>query len=439
MASNIVTNFAAFVLVLGFLIFAHEAGHFVFAKIFKVKVLIFSLGFGKRLFGFRRAETDYRVSLIPLGGYVRMAGDNPEEQNESQPGDFLAKPKWQRFLILLAGPAVNVLIAIAFLTGLNMSPTEVTRDFPAIIGSVIEGKPAEAAGLLVGDRVIEANGEKIETWDDFRIAVAVRPGTPINLTLIRDGQTRTAVMTPERELTDYGSAGRAGVGPFIETEIGRILPGSAAERAGLRRGDRIVEAGGAPIQQWWPDLETALEAAKKEGATIAVLRNGERISLDLPGAASEEEIYPGFIPPTEIRQYAFPEAFAESIRQNVRMVQLVGFTLGRLFKAEGSVKDFSGPISIARISGDMLRTGWQAVIFLMASISLQLGILNLLPIPVLDGGHIFILGVEGIARRDLSLRVKERIQQVGFALLVTLMLVVLFNDVIQNVTLMRRG
>lgn len=439
MASNIATNFAAFVLVLGFLIFAHEAGHFVFAKIFKVRVLIFSLGFGKRLFGFHRGETDYRVSLIPLGGYVRMAGDTPEEQTESDPGEFLSKPKWQRFLILLAGPAMNVLIAIAFLTGLNMSPTEVTRDFPAVIGSVVEGKPAAAAGMRVGDRVIDANGEKIATWDDFRIAVSVRPETPITLTFIRDGRQQTAVVTPERELTEYGSAGRAGVGPFIETEIGRVLPGSAAERAGLKSGDRIVEAGGKPIQQWLPDLDTALEAARKDGATIAVLRNGNRVALQLPKAASEEEIYPGFIPPTEIRHYAFPQAFAESIRQNVRMVQLVGFTLGRLFKAEGSVKDFSGPISIARISGDMLRSGWQAVVFLMASISLQLGILNLLPIPVLDGGHIFILGIEGVARRDLSLRVKERIQQVGFALLAGLMLIVLFNDVIQNVTLMRRG
>ncbi len=439
MASSIATNFAAFVLVLGFLIFAHEAGHFVFAKIFKVRVLIFSLGFGKRLFGFHRGDTDYRVSLIPLGGYVRMAGDNPEEQDASDPGDFLSKPKWQRFLILLAGPAMNILIAIAFLTGLNMSPTEVTREFPAIIGSVVEGKPAALAGLRIGDRVIEASGEKIETWDDFRIAVSVRPETAMNLTIIRDGQQQVVVMTPERELTDYGSAGRAGVGPFVPSEIGRILPGSAAEKAGLQPGDRIVEAGGQPVQQWWPDLETALETAKKEGTTLAVLRSGNRVSLQLPAAANEEELYPGFIPPTEIRQFAFPQAFRESIRQNVRMVQLVGFTLGRLFKAEGSVKDFSGPISIARISGDMLRTGWQAVVFLMASISLQLGILNLLPIPVLDGGHIFILGVEGIARRDLSIRVKERIQQVGFALLVTLMLVVLYNDVIQNVVLMRRG
>ena len=439
MATNIVTNFAAFVLVLGFLIFAHEAGHFLMAKVFRVRVLIFSLGFGKRLLGFRRGDTDYRISLIPLGGYVRMAGDVPEEASSADPDEFLSKPKWQRFLILFAGPAMNLIIAVLFLTGLNMSPTEVTREFPAVIGSVTEGKPAAAAGLRIGDRVIQADNEKIENWDDFRLAVSVRPGTPIDLTIVRDGRVQKAVLTPEREDTEYGSAGRAGVGPFIVPEIGRILPGSPAERAGLQRGDTIVEVGGTPIQQWWPDLDTALEKAQKTGASIAVMRGGSRVALDLPPKGDETGNYPGFLPPTEIRQFNLPDAFRESVRQNVKMVQLVGFTLGRLFKAEGSVKDFSGPISIARISGEMLRTGWQAVVFLMASISLQLGILNLLPVPVLDGGHIFILGIEGIARRDLSLRVKERIQQVGFALLVSLMLVILYNDVVQNVLQMRRG
>jgi regulator of sigma E protease len=453
MASNFASNIFAFIIVLGFLIFVHEAGHFFVAKIFRVRVLIFSLGFGKRLFGFRRGDTDYRVSLIPLGGYVRMAGDTPEDvigaaDERDYPagsppigdsGDFLSKPKWQRFLILLAGPAMNILVAVAFLTGLNMTPTEVTRDFLPIIGSVTPGKPAAEAGLQVGDRIVAANGEPIATWDDFRMAISVRPGSPVRLTYLRNGQTLNTTVVPERELTNFGSTGRAGVGPFIEPEVGKVFPGSAAEKAGLRTGDRIVEVNGAEIVQWWPDLDKAMEAASKTGGDVTVFRGGNRLTLPLPSHVEGSPAYPGFTPPTEIRDFGFAQALNESVKQNAKMLNLVFVTLGRMFRAEGSVQDFSGPISIARISGEMLRTGWQAVVFLMATISLQLGILNLLPIPVLDGGHIMILGVEGIARRDLSIRVKERIQQVGFALLAALMLVVLYNDVIQNVILMKRG
>jgi regulator of sigma E protease len=368
-----------------------------------------------------------------------MAGDTPEESLGNDPAEFLSKPKWQRFLILLAGPAMNVLIAIAFLTGLNMTPTEVTRDFLPILGTISPGKPAEAAGLQVGDRILEANGDPIRTWEDFRMAISVRPESPVRLKYLRGGQVRNTVVTPERELTDFGSTGRAGVGPFIEPEIGKVFPGSAAHRAGFRSGDRILAVEGKPIAQWWPDLDNAMEAAAKQGATVHVLRKGVQTALRMPKQGKDEAGYPGFTPPTEIRRFGFAGALRESVDQNTKMVKLVFVTLGRLFRAEGSVKDFSGPISIARISGEMLRTGWQAVVFLMASISLQLGILNLLPVPVLDGGHIMILTLEGIARRDFSIKVKERIQQVGFALLAALMIVVLYNDVIQNVMLMRRG
>jgi regulator of sigma E protease len=437
-ASNIVTNIFAFVIVLGFLIFAHEAGHFMMAKLFRVRVLVFSFVFGKRLFGFQRGDTDYRVSLIPLGGYVRMAGDVPEDDREGAPDEFLSRPKWQRFLILVAGPAVNIVIAIVFLAALLMGGREVLRDSNAVIGSVAEGKPAQAAGLRMGDRIVEVAGDPIRSWDDLRLAISMNPGVKVAVHFIRDGKPERTILTPERVETEYGMTGLAGIGPWISAEVGRVVPESAAAAAGLQTGDRIVEADKRRVVHL-SDLEEILTDRKGRAVPIVVQRGAETLSLTLPPMKKESENYPGFIPPTRIEKLGPGEALVESVEQNWKMVRYTFAVIGRMFKAEGSVKDFSGPISIARISGEMLRTGWQAVIFLMATISLQLGVLNLLPIPVLDGGHIFILLFEGVAGKDLSLNAKERLFRIGFAFLATLMIVVLFNDVLSNIMLMRKG
>ncbi|HEY0787315.1 MAG TPA: RIP metalloprotease RseP [Thermoanaerobaculia bacterium] len=438
MASNIATNIVAFIIVLGFLIFAHEAGHFLVAKLFRVRVLVFSFGFGKRLFGWRRGDTDYRVSLLPLGGYVRMAGDAAEEERTGAPDEFLSKPKWQRFLILIAGPGMNVLIAIVFLAGLLMSGRETLRESEPVVGSVVAGKPAEAAGLRVGDRIVSAGGEPMRTWEDLKLAISMNPGVRIPIGYVRDGRQRQTLMTPERVVTDYGVTGVAGITPFISTEVGKVLSGTAAETAGLRSGDRIVAVDGQRVAQL-AELEKLLDAKRKNGMRLTVARGASQVDLPLRAMQGDRENYPGFMPPTEVRKLALGPALAESAEQNWKMVKYTFVVIGRLFKAEGSVKDFSGPISIARISGEMLRTGAQAVIFLMATISLQLGVLNLLPIPVLDGGHIFILLFEGVAGRDLSLNAKERLFRVGFAFLAALMIIVLFNDVIHNIGIMRRG
>lgn len=438
MATNIATNFIGFILVLGFLIFAHESGHFLMAKLFRVRVLVFSFGFGKRLFGFRRGDTDYRVSLVPLGGYVRMAGDTPEENQTGTPDEFLSKPKWQRFLILFAGPFVNILIAISFITGLNMIGSESLVIKP-IVGEVTPGKSAAKAGLQVGDRIVKVDGETINDFDDLRLAITMHAGTPLRVDYLRGGLPRTTTLTPDREQSEYGPVGRAGIRPLLEPVVGRITPKSAAERSGLHSGDRIVAAGGTKITQL-SELDPILDRSKGGAVPLTVLRDGKALNLTLVAAANDpREPYRGFIPPTEFRKLALGPAFRESLTQNWKMLRYAATAIGRIFRSEGSVKELSGPISIARISGDMLRRGWIEVVALMAMISLQLGVMNLLPIPVLDGGHIMILLVEGVARRDLSLAVKERIQQVGFAALAALMLVVLYNDVISNVLRLRNG
>jgi regulator of sigma E protease len=437
-ATNIATNFFAFVLVLGFLIFAHEAGHFIMAKLFHVRVLVFSFGFGQRLFGFLRGDTDYRVSLIPLGGYVRMAGDTPEDGRTGDPAEFLSKPKWQRFLILFAGPFMNVLIAVVFIAVISMAGTESLVVRP-IIGDVSPEKPAAQAGLQPGDRIVAVNGERIDNWDDLRMAISMHAGTPLRVEYIRNGVRHTTVMTPERENSEYGPVGRAGIRPWIDAAVGRVRPNSPAARAGLRPGDIIVDANGKPVRQLM-QLDEVFNQAKGAPIALDVVRGSQRLRVVLPAVKSEaQDPYRGFLPPTEIHKLSLIPALKDSVVQNEKMLRYALVTIGRLIRGEASVKEFSGPISIARISGDMLRQGWMATVALMAMISLQLGIMNLLPIPVLDGGHIMILLVEGVVGRDLSIRVKERIQQVGFALLAALMIVVIYNDVITNVLLMKKG
>ena len=437
-AQDIVTNLFAFVLVLGFLIFAHESGHFFVAKLFRVRVLVFSFGFGKRLFGFRKGDTDYRVSLIPLGGYVRMAGDTPEENVAGKPDEFLSKPKWQRFLILFAGPFMNIVIAITFMAALVMIGIEELATKP-VISQVLPNQPAARAGLKAGDRILSIKGEPVEDFNDVRMLISMNAGTALRVVYLRDGQTHTTTLTPIREEGEYSPIGRAGIAYGTEPVVGRVLPGSPAATAGIRSGDRIVAVDGKPIASLEDFAGTSEKAAKKP-IPLDIARGTQQLRLTLAPSADEAlAISRGIVPQTKILKLSLLPALRYSVDQNWKMLRLAVSALGRLFRPEGSVKELSGPVSIARISGEMLRRGWFEVLALMAMISLQLGIMNLLPIPVLDGGHIMILLIEGIARRDLSLRVKERIQQLGFAALATLMIVVLYNDVISNVLRVKNG
>ena len=435
MAETIVRNLFSFVLVLGFLIFAHEAGHFLFAKLFRVRVLVFSFGFGKRLFGFQHRGTDYRVSLIPLGGYVRMAGDTPEENTPANPDEFLSKPKWQRFLILFAGPAMNLVIALLFVAGLAMIGYEEVIMKP-VIGSVEPGRAAAKAGLQTGDLIVKVKGEPVQDFTDMAMIISMNAGTPVEVVFIRDGQTRTTILTPERADGDFGPVGRAYINFGFEPVVGRVEPGSPAAAAGLRAGDRIVSANGVPVHAL-EDFAKVSRASQNKPIALALQRG---VTVSLPPAA-DDKLGPlrGVVPPTRTFRLAPIPALGHSLRENWKMLKYTGAAISRLFRSEGSMKELSGPINIARIAGESVSRGWMSVIGLMAMISLQLGIMNLLPIPVLDGGHIMILLIEGIARRDLSLKVKERIQQVGFAALATLMLVVIYNDVIGNVLRLKGG
>ena len=333
---------------------------------------------------------------------------------------------------------MNVVIAIGFVALISMVGTESFIIQP-VIGEISPGKPAARAGLQPGDRIVAINGEKIDDFTDMRLAIGMNSGTPLRVDYLRKGQARTTTMTPEKENSEFGPVGRAGIRPYYDTTVGRVKPGSPAARAGLRSGDRIVAVNAKPVAQL-AEFDAAIEAAKGAAVGLDVVRGNGRFHGTLAAVRTDpSDPYRGFIPPTQIHKLSFLPAIKDSVAQNWKMLRYTFITLGRLFRNEGSVKELSGPISIARISGEAVRHGWINMIGLMALISMQLGVMNLLPIPVLDGGHIMILLIEGVARRDLSLVVKERIQQVGFAVLTALMLVVLYNDVISNVLLMRKG
>jgi len=428
----------AFVVVLGLLIFFHEAGHFLVAKLFRVRVLVFSFGFGKRLFGFEAGGTDYRVSLVPLGGYVRMAGDTPEDNQPANPDEFLSKPKWQRFLILFAGPFMNLFIAVAVFAMVDMIGVEQRTVLP-VIGEISAKEPAERAGLHVGDRITAINGEKIADFDDLRLAISMHAGTPLRVEYQRGNQKLTTTLTPRREESEFGPVGRAGIRPLEEPIVGRVNPNSIAAKAGLHTGDRIVAVNGKPITQY-TEFDNAI-INSKGGALVLDLQRGTTPVHAVLAAAplKDSDPYRGFLPPTTIRKFGFGEAVVDSVQQNLKMLKFAGEALRRLFTAQGSMKELSGPLQIAHISGEMFRRGWIATVLLMSMISLQLGVMNLLPIPVLDGGHIMVLLIEGVARRDLSIRVKERIQQLGFALLAALMIVVIYNDILGEITRFKRG
>jgi regulator of sigma E protease len=428
-----------FIVVIGFLIFIHEAGHFIFAKLFGVRVLVFSFGFGKRLLGFHKGDTDYRLSLIPLGGYVRMAGDNAEENVAGAPDEFLSKPRWQRFLILFAGPMMNLLVAIFFVAGLAMAGREEIETKP-VIASVEANKPAQRAGLQPGDVIVRIKGEPVKDFEDVRLIVGMNAGTPVRLDYLRNGKSGTTMLTPERVDGSFGPIGRAGIGGAgMEPVVARVEPGSPAAAAGIRAGDRIVKANGQPVTALEHYLKVSNDM-KTQPVTVELLRGAERLTVQVaPSSDRKLALYRGLFPRTTYFQLSFVQALKYSVAFNWKMLRITFSAIGRLFRPEGSVKELSGPINIARISGDALRGGLVETLGLMAMISLQLGVMNLLPIPVLDGGHIMILLLESVARREFSLRVKERIQQVGFALLATLMIVVLYNDVISNVLRFKKG
>ncbi|HTQ79418.1 MAG TPA: RIP metalloprotease RseP [Thermoanaerobaculia bacterium] len=429
--SDFLISIVSFAFALSVIIFVHESGHLLVAKAFGVRVLTFSLGFGKTLFSFQRGETEYRISALPLGGYVRLGGENAEEAT-GDPRDFQSKPRWQRVLVYVAGPAMNVILAVLlfavlFTVGIAV-PNIIT--IPAVVGAVTPKSSAALAGIERGDRILKARGEPVSNWEDVSFALLTAPGKPVPLLLERGGKTFTATVTPERD-GRYEVGDWAGLFPSMRPQVTAVSKNSPAATAGFRTGDEIRAVDGRPIADS-KEFIAYVEKHAGKPIVIQVLRDGGILSLPVvprnDGGRGVIGIGIGLF-----QRYSPGRAIVESVRYNIEIVDRTFQMIGKIFTREISAKGaLAGPIEIAAQTGEAARIGFKQLLHLMGFLSISIAILNLMPIPILDGGQIFILTVEGAMRRDLSLRLKEVIIQVGFVMILILMFVVIWFDLTKH-------
>jgi regulator of sigma E protease len=431
--ANIFGTILAFTVVFGILVFVHEFGHFFMAKLVGVRVEVFSFGYGKRLFGVKKGETDYRVSLLPMGGYVKLLGEGMfETGRDIAPDDLMAKTRFQRLLIMVMGSVMNIVLAlviVAFINGIGVSVPEYQDEKP-VIGWIEPGSPAERAGLRVDDEILRIGGSKVETWSDVEIAVGSKPDRLVRLEVLRDGQPLSVDLQTE-SVTRY-QMGYAGFRGKILTEIQMVLPNSPAEKSGLRPGDVVLAVDGDPVY-YYQFIQVLEKNAGKE-LRFTVERDGSTVILPvtprLEGGVGKIGI--AQVPKSVLKKFGFFAAIGQSFKENLRNVFLIVRFVKDLFTGEASTRQLGGPLEIANLSFVAFRMGWMALLGWIAVISLQLGVLNLFPIPVFDGGQIFVLIIESVIRRDLNPKARQIWMQIGFVIFVALIVFVILNDIVKR-------
>ena len=436
MIGSIASNIVIALIVLSVIIVIHELGHFLVAKFFKIKVETFSVGFGPRLVGFAIGETDYRISAFLLGGYVKMAGETPSDTITGEAYEFLSKPKWQRFLVAAAGPAMNVFLAIGLVMGLFLYGTDVPEFVlgQAVIGIVEPGSPAEKAGLKPGDLVVSLDGKEKPDWQAVQNDFLTSPGRTIPIVVERAGRRIQTTITPERRGRE--DAGYAGMLPVIRTVVRAVQPNSPAMAAGVKPGDEIIRVNGVDLRNSGRTIQQAIQETSEKTFPITVVRNEnqrQEIVLDVTPVLRDGRKMIGIdVPfPTVHMKLGLLGALQKSIETNKENAVLIFQVIGRLIKRQASLRQLDGPVGIVAVSGQAYEAGLDTLLTFMAVISLNLGILNILPIPILDGGVILLLVIESLMGHDLSLRMKERIVQASFVFLLMLTVIVLYNDVVK--------
>ncbi len=427
---EILNSAIATLFVLGVTIFVHEFGHFITAKAFGIRVFVFSFGFGQRLLGFKWGDTDCRLSLIPLGGYVKLEGEADDKISEDtshlgDSRDFTARPRWQRIVVYLAGPFMNVVLTVAVLSGIYIHGADMPdlSDAP-IIGLVAAGSPAQAAGLERGDEILAIDGERVTTWEQVLMTIALRPDREVRIRYRRGGDEReVSVKTraAERNIGDIGAH------PFVI--ISQLTAGAPAQKAGLQVGDVILRMNGKTIHAF-EEIPPIVLASPDRPVRMEISRQGQLKAFDVVPQGGKIGIWGGRM---AYKKFGVFRSIAEATRHTARLAVETVRMLRQLITGLISPRvALSGPLEIFRASGEAAREGWLKTLLLTAMISLSVGILNLLPLPPLDGGHLAILYVESAIRRDLGMRAKTWIINVGAAMVLLLILTVIYFDLLKQ-------
>lgn len=421
-------TFVYFLIVIGILVFVHELGHFLMAKRAGVRVEKFSLGMGPKIVGYKKGDTEYVLSWLPIGGYVKMAGENPDEVPTGDPGEFQSKSVWQRAVIAATGPLTNIVLAFVIMPLVFMVGTY--SEGPAKVGYVEPKSPAESAGFTTGDVIVEINGRSISDWSKALSLIAVNPDTDLKVTVERGGEKKALSLRPEAA-TEL-RIGMSGLVPDMPAEIGRLKPGFPAEQAGVRVNDKILNIDGKTIYHWNQFSSLVRESRGKQLA-ITVLRGSERRELVITPKEDGGRYVIGVEPVVHMvfKKHGFFESIGLGFDKTLEAIDLTVITLKKLVTFSLSIKTLGGPVMIAQMSGQAAAAGLSAFLSLLAMISISLGILNLLPIPVLDGGLILFLIIEAIRKKPLERKTMEVAQSIGVGLLITLIAVVSYNDVMR--------
>ncbi len=429
--------------VLGIMVIVHEFGHFAAAKLCGVRVEAFSVGFGPRLFGVKIGETDYKICALPFGGYVKMTGENPGEEVTNDPGEFTQHPRWQRILIGVAGPAANFLLALGLMTSVLMfhHETYVYLDQPVVLDWVQTGSVAARAGLQPGDVIERFDTVDHPTWKDVEIRAQINLNHAVPVTVERGTQqVQLTLPLPDSSKGEDFTLAKLGVFPVEQPDpirVESVADQTPASAAGIRDGDTFAAVDGHVFHST-ESLVAYMQGRDGAPMSIALVHDGQQrmvtiVPARMDAAAGGKAWRLGFLgtpPPYRVEQLSFPGALAESWKFNRANSLLILEVLKRVITHKMSVNTLSGPIGIAKQTGMAVEMqGWQPILQLMTVISLNLGILNLMPFPVLDGGLILFLLIESGLRRDIDMAVKERIYQAGFILILVFAAYVIFNDV----------
>lgn len=441
------TFFSAIIL-FGVIIFIHELGHFLFAKILGVRVLKFSLGFGPKIIGKKFGNTEYLLSSIPLGGYVKMLGEQTDDElsEEDKPFAYNYQPVWKRVIIVASGPLFNLAFAILLFIFIFLSG--VPTPYPDV-GKIQENSPAAKAGLMKGDRVLTINGNVIQSWDEIDESLQKSSGNPLLFKVKRGHEDIELPVTPVSKTGNnlFGEEEAywdIGASSLLYPVIGEVVKGGRAEEVGILEGDRIVKIDGTPIETW-QDM-TAIIHSNPENLLHFTIERDDRIikasitpekkTISIPGSEEQELGIIGIkhVGNDFIKKYNFPDAVSLGVEKTWDISVLTFVVIIKLIQRVLPIEVIGGPIFILQMAGEQASRGLLDFFFFMAVININLGILNLLPIPILDGGHIVFLSIEAIRKKPLSEKIIAISQRVGIAVLITLMAFAFYNDIMRLIT-----